>query len=49
VLAPVWNDVDRANAAVNREASALSTLVFLSASFPGEPQARRRDLTCRHT
>src|SRR6266403_4581525 len=48
IAAQVWNDIDRANAAVNREADALSTVVFLAASFPGEPQTRLRDLTRRH-
>src|SRR5215831_5435002 len=48
VAAQVWNDVDRAKAAVNREASALSTVVALAASFPGEPEARLRNLTRRH-
>ncbi len=48
VAAQVWADVDRAKAAVNREASALSTVVFLAASFPGEPEARFRELTRRH-
>ena len=48
VASQVWNDIDRAKAAVNREASALSTVVFLAASFPGEPEARLRDLTRRH-
>ena len=38
--AQVWNDNDRANAAINREASALRTVVILAASFPGEPQTR---------
>lgn len=48
IASQVWNDIDRANAAVNREASALSTVISLAASFPGEPQARLRDLTRRH-
>jgi uncharacterized protein DUF3365/uncharacterized protein DUF4239 len=48
IASQVWNDVDRAKAAVNREASALSTVVALAASFPGEPEARLRDLTRRH-
>jgi hypothetical protein len=48
VAAQVWADVDRAKAAVNREADALSTVVFLAASFPGEPEARMRELTRRH-
>ncbi len=48
VASQVWSDIDRAKAAVNREASSLSTVVFLAASFPGEPEARLRDLTRRH-
>jgi hypothetical protein len=44
----VWNDNDRANAAVDREASALREVVVLTASFPGEPQARLRALIRRH-
>src|SRR5438552_9392250 len=40
----VWNDSDRASTAVNREASALSAVLFLTASFPGEPEARMRTL-----
>lgn len=48
VASQVWNDIDRAKAAVNREASELSTVVFLAASFPGEPEARLRELTRRH-
>src|ERR1700687_5342172 len=47
IAAQVWSDVDRAKAAVNREASSLSSVVFLAASFPGEPEARLRDLTRR--
>src|SRR6185312_10548861 len=38
--AQVWNDSDRAGAAVNREASALRAVVLLTAAFPGEPEAR---------
>src|SRR5262245_30339423 len=37
--AQVWNDNDRANAAVNREASALRAVVVLAGTFPGEPEA----------
>jgi len=48
VASQVWNDIDRAKAAVNREASSLSTVVYLAASFPGEPEARLRALTLRH-
>src|SRR6266849_242944 len=35
IASQVWNDVDRATAAVNREANALSNLVLLAAAFPG--------------
>jgi hypothetical protein len=42
--AQVWGDIDRANAAVNREASALSAIVILAASFPGEPEQQTRAL-----
>jgi Protein of unknown function (DUF4239) len=38
--AQVWNDTDRASAAVNREAGALSAVLFLAASFPGSPKRR---------
>ncbi len=48
VASQVWNDMDHAKAAVNREASELSTVLFLAASFPGEPETRLRDLTRRH-
>jgi hypothetical protein len=34
----VWNDNDRANAAVNREASALRAVVDLAATFPESPK-----------
>jgi hypothetical protein len=44
----VWNDLDRAAAAVNREASALRAVVLLSPSFPGEPEARLQGLVRRH-
>src|ERR1043165_2001721 len=40
--AQVWSDNDRANAAVNREASGLRSAVVLASSFPGEPEARLR-------
>ena len=42
--AQVWTDTDRATTAVTREASALSSVLFLAASFPGEPEARVRSL-----
>jgi hypothetical protein len=34
--AQVWGDTDRANAAVNREASPLSSIVIFASSFPEE-------------
>ena len=47
--AEVWNDAERANAAVIREAGALGTVVLLAASFPGENEAQIRALVRRHT
>ena len=44
----VWNDTDRANTAVFREASALRAVVILAANFPGEPEAQIRRLIQRH-
>jgi hypothetical protein len=44
----VWNDNDRATAAVNREASALHAVILLAASFPGDPESRLRALIRRH-
>jgi hypothetical protein len=38
--AQVWSDNDRASAAVDREASALRSVVILAAAFPGEPETR---------
>ena len=46
--AQVWSDNDRANAAVNREASALKSVLVLAASFPGESEARLRNLVRRY-
>ncbi|HEX5576643.1 MAG TPA: hypothetical protein VFX42_12270 [Gemmatimonadales bacterium] len=43
LAAQVWGDVDRANSAVNREASALRAVVLLLPSFPGEPGDRLRE------
>lgn len=48
IASQVWTDIEKANAAVYREASALSTTVFLASSFPGEPEARIRSLIRRH-
>ena len=42
--AQVWSDNDRASAAVDREASALRSVVILAAAFPGEPETRLRTL-----
>jgi hypothetical protein len=42
--AQVWSNSERANAAVDREASALRSVVILAAAFPGEPEARLRAL-----
>src|SRR5205814_7752535 len=38
--AQVWNDNERANTAVNREASALRAVVVLAASLPRETETR---------
>ena len=42
--AQVWNDNGQANATIDREASALRSVVILAASFPGEPEMRLRAL-----
>jgi hypothetical protein len=42
--AQVWNDNDRAGAAVIHEASALRTALVLAATFPGEPETKLHDL-----
>jgi hypothetical protein len=44
----VWNDNDAAIAAIDREASALRTALILSAIFPGDTQARLRELVSSH-
>jgi Protein of unknown function (DUF4239) len=38
--AQVWNDNARGSAAIDREASALRSVVIFAASFPGEPEMR---------
>jgi Protein of unknown function (DUF4239) len=48
VAAQVWGDVERADTAVHREASALRAVVLLAGSFPGGPEARLRALVRRH-
>jgi hypothetical protein len=42
--AQVWSDNDRASTAVDREASALRSVVILAATFPAEPETRLRGL-----
>jgi hypothetical protein len=44
----VWTDTERANTAVNREASALRAVVIRAASFSGEPETRLRALVHRY-
>jgi hypothetical protein len=46
--AQVWTDNERANTAVNREASALRAVVILATSFSGEPETRLRALVHRY-
>jgi Protein of unknown function (DUF4239) len=46
--AQVWSDNERANTAVDREASALRTVVVLAASFPAEPEGQLRGLIRRY-
>jgi hypothetical protein len=48
LAAQVWSDGQQANAAVNREASALRAVVLLAAGFPGEPERHLRDLVGSH-
>jgi hypothetical protein len=44
LAAQIWGDIDRANGAVNHEASALRAVMLLSPGFPGEPGERLREL-----
>lgn len=48
IAAQVWSDNDRAHMAVDREASALATVVTLATSFPGDSGTRLRALIRRH-
>ena len=48
MAAQVWGDIDRAKTAVNREASSIRMVTLLARSFPGEQEARIRDLIRRH-
>ena len=47
VAAQVWNDADRAKAAVTDEASALRAVVLLADTLPAEPRARLHSLVRR--
>ena len=40
----VWSDNDKAGSVVDREASALRSVVILARAFPGEPETRLRSL-----
>ena len=40
IAAQVWSDNDHAISTVDREASALNSVVILAAAFPGEPETR---------
>jgi len=46
--AQVWNDTERANAAVNREASSLRSVLVLASSFPGESESQLKGLVSRY-
>lgn len=49
LVAGLWNDLDTARTAVNREASALrSTELVAGAAFPGPPTTRINALIARH-
>ncbi len=48
LAAQVWNDGERANSAVIREASALRTVLLLATIFPDQTEARIRTLVRRH-
>src|SRR5499427_9571012 len=40
----VWSDNEKASSVVDREASALRSVVILAAAFPGESETRLRSL-----
>jgi hypothetical protein len=48
LAAQVWSDSDRAQLAVDREASALRSVDLLASAFPGTPEAQMRALIRRH-
>jgi Protein of unknown function (DUF4239) len=48
IAAQVWNDVEHARVAVDREASALRSVVLLAAAFPGDADAHLREMVRHH-
>src|SRR5262249_61421983 len=48
IVFQVFSDFDRAKMAVDREASAIRTVVLLAISFPGEPENQIRNRIRRH-
>jgi hypothetical protein len=48
IASEVWSNIERGNTAVDREASALKSVLVLAASFRGEPEARLRALIHRY-
>jgi hypothetical protein len=48
IAAQVWNDNDRATAAVTQEASALRAVVILATTFPGESRSLLETLIHSH-
>jgi len=48
LAAQVWSDADRANAAVNREASSLREVVILASGFSAESEQHLREFVRRH-
>ena len=49
LAAQVWSDADRANTAVNREASALRAVVLLASGFPPATETHIRELVRRQS
>jgi hypothetical protein len=47
IVAEAWSDLDRAETALDREASALRMVVLLASSFPGDQEAQLRALVRR--
>src|SRR6201994_2167771 len=48
IAAQVWNDVEHARVAVEREASSLRSVVLLAAAFPGDAESHVRSLVRHH-